>query len=155
MGVAQRLTLLHGCTQVDNGQADDGLDMQISFCCAAKAENAPAGMFYNIDDTTTMVLAASDILLLHILAPQTSRTALMHPSFSGLFVTWAYLPQTTLPPGVTSPSSLTLTCSAQRRLIRRRCPSTMPLCTTAEGGACDLSSRGHVAGRLWTAQRHS
>ena len=29
----------------------------------------------------------------------------MHPSFSGLLVTCAYLPQTTLPPGVTSPSS--------------------------------------------------
>ena len=42
----------------------------------------------------------------------------MHPSFSGLFVTWAYLPQTTLPPGVTSPSSLTLTCSAQCHLTR-------------------------------------
>lgn len=40
---------------------------------------------------------------------QTRSTALMHPSFSGTFVTWAYLPQTTLPPGVTRPSSLTLT----------------------------------------------
>ena len=39
----------------------------------------------------------------------TSSTALMQPSFSGLLVTWAYLPHTTLPPGVTSPSSLTLT----------------------------------------------
>ena len=44
-------------------------------------------------------------------ACQTRSTALMHPSFSGLFVTWAYLPQTTLPPGVTSPSSLTFTCN--------------------------------------------
>ena len=33
----------------------------------------------------------------------------MQPSFSGLLVTWAYLPQTTLPPVVTRPSSLTLT----------------------------------------------
>lgn len=33
----------------------------------------------------------------------------MTPSFSGLLVTWAYLPQTTLPPGVTKPSSLTFT----------------------------------------------
>ena len=39
----------------------------------------------------------------------TSKTALMHPSFSGLFVTCAYFPQTTLPPGVTNPSSLTFT----------------------------------------------
>mmetsp|Transcript_43163 Transcript_43163/g.102425 ORF Transcript_43163/g.102425 Transcript_43163/m.102425 type:complete len:259 (-) Transcript_43163:238-1014(-) len=39
----------------------------------------------------------------------TSSTALMQPSFSGLFVTCAYFPQTTFPPGVTSPSSLTLT----------------------------------------------
>lgn len=67
---------------------------------------------------------------------QTSRTEFMQPSFSGLFVTWAYLPefkkienqrdlmawklercgtvmlflpQTTFPAGVTKPSSLTLT----------------------------------------------
>ena len=33
----------------------------------------------------------------------------MHPSFSGLFVTCAYLPQTTLPVYVTRPSSDTLT----------------------------------------------
>ena len=33
----------------------------------------------------------------------------MQPSFSGTFVTWAYFPQTTLPEGVTSPRSLTLT----------------------------------------------
>ena len=33
----------------------------------------------------------------------------MQPSFSGLFVTWAYLPNTTLPPAVTMPSSETLT----------------------------------------------
>mmetsp|Transcript_8306 Transcript_8306/g.16309 ORF Transcript_8306/g.16309 Transcript_8306/m.16309 type:complete len:200 (-) Transcript_8306:179-778(-) len=33
----------------------------------------------------------------------------MHPSFSGLLVTWAYLPHTTLPEGVTRPRSLTLT----------------------------------------------
>ena len=39
----------------------------------------------------------------------TSSTALMHPSFSGLLVTCAYLPHTTLPEGVTSPRSLTLT----------------------------------------------
>ena len=29
----------------------------------------------------------------------------MQPSFSGLLVTWAYLPQTTLPEGVTRPRS--------------------------------------------------
>lgn len=39
----------------------------------------------------------------------TSSTALMHPSFSGLFVTCAYLPHTTLPDGVTSPRSAQLT----------------------------------------------
>jgi hypothetical protein len=33
----------------------------------------------------------------------------MQPSFSGLFVTWAYLPKTTLPPAVTMPSSETFT----------------------------------------------
>ncbi len=33
----------------------------------------------------------------------------MHPSFSGLLVTWANLPQTTLPVCVTRPSSETLT----------------------------------------------
>mmetsp|Transcript_48054 Transcript_48054/g.154009 ORF Transcript_48054/g.154009 Transcript_48054/m.154009 type:complete len:200 (+) Transcript_48054:113-712(+) len=33
----------------------------------------------------------------------------MQPSFSGLLVTWAYLPHTTLPPGVTRPSSDTFT----------------------------------------------
>jgi hypothetical protein len=37
------------------------------------------------------------------------RTALMQPSFSGLFVIWAYFPKTTLPPAVTRPSSETLT----------------------------------------------
>mmetsp|Transcript_25737 Transcript_25737/g.76163 ORF Transcript_25737/g.76163 Transcript_25737/m.76163 type:complete len:321 (-) Transcript_25737:215-1177(-) len=41
--------------------------------------------------------------------PHTSSTPLMQPSFSGLLVTCAYLPHTTLPPGVTSPSSDTLT----------------------------------------------
>ena len=35
----------------------------------------------------------------------TSSTALMHPSFSGLLVTCAYLPHTTLPEGVTRPRS--------------------------------------------------
>jgi hypothetical protein len=33
----------------------------------------------------------------------------MHPSFSGLFVIWAYFPNTTFPPVVTMPSSETLT----------------------------------------------
>nr|AFK41488.1 unknown [Medicago truncatula] len=33
----------------------------------------------------------------------------MQPSFSGLLVTWAYLPHTTFPAGVTRPSSLTFT----------------------------------------------
>merc|ERR1712087_179305 len=33
----------------------------------------------------------------------------MQPSFSGLLVTCAYFPHTTFPPGVTRPSSLTLT----------------------------------------------
>jgi hypothetical protein len=33
----------------------------------------------------------------------------MQPSFSGLLVTCAYLPNTTLPLGVTSPKSLTFT----------------------------------------------
>ena len=33
----------------------------------------------------------------------------MHPSFSGLLVTWAYFPQMTLPPCVTRPNSLTFT----------------------------------------------
>ena len=37
------------------------------------------------------------------------RTALMHPSFSGLLVIWAYFPKTTLPPAVTMPNSETLT----------------------------------------------
>ena len=47
----------------------------------------------------------------------TRRTALMQPSFSGLLVTWAYLPQTILPVVVTRPNSLTLTYgeSAGRR----------------------------------------
>ena len=40
---------------------------------------------------------------------QTSSTALMQPSFSGLLVTWAYFPHTTLPAGVTSPRSEQLT----------------------------------------------
>lgn len=35
--------------------------------------------------------------------------ALTHPSFSGVLVTWAHLPQTTLPLVVTIPSSETLT----------------------------------------------
>lgn len=35
----------------------------------------------------------------------------MHPSFSGLLVTWAYLLQMTFPVCVTSPNSLTLTSS--------------------------------------------
>merc|ERR1712159_900381 len=39
----------------------------------------------------------------------TRSTPLTHPSFSGLLVTCAYLPQTTFPPGVTRPSSLTFT----------------------------------------------
>ncbi len=42
---------------------------------------------------------------------QTKRTPLIHPSSSGLLVTWAYLDQTTLPVCVTSPSSDTLTSS--------------------------------------------
>ena len=39
----------------------------------------------------------------------TSSTAFMQPSFSGLLVTCAYLPQTTLPDGVTRPRSEQLT----------------------------------------------
>ena len=34
---------------------------------------------------------------------------MIQPSFSGLFVTWAYFPHTTFPPLVTRPSSLILT----------------------------------------------
>jgi hypothetical protein len=40
---------------------------------------------------------------------QTRSTVLMHPSISGLFVTCAYLLQTTLPVCVTKPNSDTLT----------------------------------------------
>mmetsp|Transcript_2674 Transcript_2674/g.6375 ORF Transcript_2674/g.6375 Transcript_2674/m.6375 type:complete len:240 (+) Transcript_2674:152-871(+) len=39
----------------------------------------------------------------------TSRMAFTQPSFSGLLVTCAYLPQTTLPAGVTNPRSATFT----------------------------------------------
>jgi hypothetical protein len=39
----------------------------------------------------------------------TNRIALMQPSFSGLFVTCANLPQTTLPVVVTNPKSDTFT----------------------------------------------
>ena len=42
-------------------------------------------------------------------ATHTSSTALMQPSFSGLLVTCAYLPHTTLPEGVTRPRSEQLT----------------------------------------------
>ena len=38
-----------------------------------------------------------------------SRTPLIQPSFSGLFVTCAYFPHTTFPPCVTIPSSETFT----------------------------------------------
>eukprot|EP00971_Amphidinium_carterae_P069443 1374094-Amphidinium_carterae.1 len=37
-------------------------------------------------------------MLCSIVCSYTSRTALMQPSMSGLFVTWAYLAHTTLPP---------------------------------------------------------
>jgi hypothetical protein len=40
---------------------------------------------------------------------QTNNVALMQPSSSGLFVTCAYLDQTTLPVWVTRPNSETLT----------------------------------------------
>ena len=40
---------------------------------------------------------------------QTSSTPLIQPSFSGLLVTYAYFPHTTLPVYVTKPSSETLT----------------------------------------------
>lgn len=43
---------------------------------------------------------------------QTRRTAFTHPSKSGLLVTCAYLPHTTLPPAVTRPSS----CGGRRRV---------------------------------------
>jgi len=39
----------------------------------------------------------------------TNKTPLMQPSNSGLFVTCAYLPHTTLPDCVTRPNSLTFT----------------------------------------------
>ena len=41
--------------------------------------------------------------------PQTNKTPLTHPSFSGLFVICAQRPHTTFPPAVTIPNSLTLT----------------------------------------------
>lgn len=40
---------------------------------------------------------------------QTSKTAFIQPSFSGLFVIYAYLLNTTLPVYVTNPNSVTLT----------------------------------------------
>ena len=43
------------------------------------------------------------------LAVYTNNTPLIHPSSSGLLVTWAYLPHTTFPDWVTNPSSLTFT----------------------------------------------
>lgn len=39
----------------------------------------------------------------------TNKTAFTTPSLSGSFVIWAYFPQTTFPPAVTSPSSETFT----------------------------------------------
>lgn len=54
----------------------------------------------------------------------TSSTPLMQPSFSGLFVTWAYLPHTTFPAGVTSPNSLTFTCMHKNSHIVTLYPKT-------------------------------
>jgi len=45
----------------------------------------------------------------HFFMFHTNITALIHPSNSGLLVTCAYLPQTTLPDGVTNPRSATFT----------------------------------------------
>merc|ERR1719187_3194409 len=50
-----------------------------------------------------------NMLAVQVYHELTSKTALIHPSFSGLLVTWAYLPHTTLPPLVTNPSSLMFT----------------------------------------------
>ena len=47
-------------------------------------------------------------------------TAFMHPSFSGLLVTWAYVPQMTLPPCVTRPSLLMLTSTTVPLVITPR-----------------------------------
>ena len=49
------------------------------------------------------------------------RTALIQPSFSGLFVICAYFPNTTLPPVVTSPSSETLTSMTVPFVITPSC----------------------------------
>lgn len=51
----------------------------------------------------------------------------MQPSFSGLLVTWAYLPHTTLPPGVTRPSSDTFTSMMVPRVITPRLVYAWPL----------------------------
>src|ERR1700733_3551735 len=49
------------------------------------------------------------------------RTAFMQPSFSGLFVIWAYFPKTTLPPVVTMPSSETFTSMTVPFVITPSC----------------------------------
>jgi len=50
---------------------------------------------------------------------QTRRTQLMHPSSSGLFVTWAYLLQTTLPVCVTKPNSDTFTYKTVPKITKK------------------------------------
>merc|ERR1719447_889899 len=50
----------------------------------------------------------------------TSNTALIQPSFSGLLVTWAYLPHTTFPPLVTKPNSLMFTSNTVPFVITPR-----------------------------------
>jgi hypothetical protein len=49
------------------------------------------------------------LFIIFIFLYYTSKTAFIHPSFSGLFVTCAYFPHTTLPDCVTRPNSDTFT----------------------------------------------
>mmetsp|Transcript_21106 Transcript_21106/g.58603 ORF Transcript_21106/g.58603 Transcript_21106/m.58603 type:complete len:211 (+) Transcript_21106:649-1281(+) len=69
----------------------------------------------------------SPTLQRHPEGPYTSNTALTTPSFSGLLVTCAYLPHTTLPPGVTRPSSLTLTSITVPLVTTPSCVYIWPL----------------------------
>ena len=77
----------------------------IVFCAMLKHLNYIV-VHYGLQLTYTAINCCNKLLQF----THTNSTALIQPSFSGLFVTCAYLPHTTLPPCVTKPNSLMLTC---------------------------------------------
>jgi hypothetical protein len=97
--IAHSTSLSHGHRKLHDGciDGDDGVICN-GYIIANNMVMSKRRMTYHC--------RARSVRVLHKADANSHKTTLMQPSFSGLFVIWAYLPKTTLPPAVTSASGV-------------------------------------------------